>query len=97
MPAAPQGERLLGRNFDESLTAGFRWPLDPRDDLPGIVAAIEALFAECRVTGIGAVPRVLPDLTAQGVPCSPAPWQRGKRGIRDWGFGISCYLIPNTY
>ncbi|MGH8617343.1 MAG: hypothetical protein ACREUW_06590 [Burkholderiales bacterium] len=61
----------LSTPFDESLTAGFRWPLDPRDDLPGIVAAIESLFAQCRIDGIEAVPQVLPDLTAQGVPWFP--------------------------
>jgi len=71
----------LSTPFDESLTAGFRWPLDPRDDLPGIVAAIEALFAECRVHGIEAVPRVLPDLNAQGVPLFPRAGAAGE--IRD--------------
>ncbi len=68
----------LSTPFDESLTAGFRWPLDPRDDLPGIVAAIEMLFAECRIDGIEAVSRVLPDLTAQGVPLFPRTGAAGE-------------------
>ena len=61
----------LSTPFDESLAAGFRWPLDPRDNLAEIVVVIEGLFAECRVGDVSAVSRVLPDLNAQGVPWFP--------------------------
>jgi hypothetical protein len=61
----------LSTPFDESLTAGFRWPLDPLDDLAEIAAIIAALFAECRVDDVRSVARVLPDLNAQGVPFFP--------------------------
>jgi hypothetical protein len=61
----------LSTPFDESLTAGFRWPLDPLDDLAAIAAIIAALFTECRVGDVRAIPRVLPDLNAQGVPFFP--------------------------
>jgi hypothetical protein len=71
----------LSTPFDESLTAGFRWPLDPLDDLADIAAIIGALFAECRVSDVRAVPRVLPDLNAHGVPWFPR--QDSGIGIQD--------------
>jgi hypothetical protein len=61
----------LSTPFDESLTAGFRWPLDPLDDLDDIAAIIDALFAECRVSDVRTVARVLPDLDARGMPFFP--------------------------
>ena len=56
----------LSTPFDTAPTAGFRWLLDPLDDLTEIAATIEGFLQECRLTAVQSVPRVLPDRDARG-------------------------------
>jgi hypothetical protein len=61
--AAGAGElRLsLGSQFDESLFEGFCWPLHPLDDAGEIAELIAQALADCRITNVTTIARVLPD------------------------------------
>ena len=51
----------LSSPLDDTLLEGFRWPLDPLDDLERIAASITALLAECRLSNVWSAPGVLPE------------------------------------
>ncbi len=38
--------------FDDAPAEGFRWSLDPPDDIDRIVGSVTSLLAECRVTDV---------------------------------------------
>jgi hypothetical protein len=52
--------------LDETLLEGFRWPLDPLDDLQCIVQKIRTLMTACRVEDLRCVATVLPQRLATG-------------------------------
>jgi hypothetical protein len=52
--------------FDDALAEGFRWPLDPLDDIDRIAGSVASLLAECRVTDVHFAATALPALNAQG-------------------------------
>ena len=56
----------LSSQFDDSVVAGFRWPLHPLDDMERIMRAITELLAECRISQVRCAPQVLPALNAEG-------------------------------
>lgn len=51
----------LSSRLDDTALEGFRWPLDPLDDLAEIEDVIVRYFAECRVDAALAIETVLPD------------------------------------
>ena len=52
--------------FDASISAGFRWPLHPLDDLEEIIRSIAGLLAACRVPDVRWIETVLPAQNAGG-------------------------------
>jgi hypothetical protein len=56
----------LSSPFDDAISEGFRWPLHPLDDIPGIMTSITELLAACRVSSVRCADKVLPALDAQG-------------------------------
>lgn len=51
----------LSTPLDDSLFEGFAWPLQPQDDVAEVSQLIQATLAECRVTNLTMLDRVLPD------------------------------------
>jgi len=56
----PEIRLSLSSALDDATVAGFRWPLDPLDDIDAIVALMAGLLADCRVDDLRFVAEVLP-------------------------------------
>jgi hypothetical protein len=56
----------LSTPFDDSLFEGFAWPLQPQDETTEVAQLFHSSLAECRVTNVTVLDRVLPDRLAGG-------------------------------
>ncbi|MGA0024372.1 MAG: hypothetical protein ACO3F9_06965 [Burkholderiales bacterium] len=56
----------LSTPLDDSLFEGFAWPLQPQDEVAEVTRLFRNMLAECRVTNVTLVDRVLPDRLAGG-------------------------------
>ncbi len=56
----------LSSPFDDAMLEGFRWPLHPQDDVDEVARVFARELADCRVTDVCSIARVLPEHTADG-------------------------------
>jgi hypothetical protein len=66
----------LSSPFAADLADGFRWPLHPADDLPGLQAGIVGLLSDMRVADVRVCERLLPSQRPNGAPLYPR--------VEDW-------------
>ena len=56
----------LSTPLDDSLFEGFAWPLQPQDEAAEVTQLFHSALAECRVTNVTVLGRVLPDRLPNG-------------------------------